>query len=1090
MNRLLFLLLLLFYDIVAFPQQYLFQTYSIEEGLSQSVVNCVYQDSRGLIWIGTQNGLNRFNGYDFTVFLYNPDDTCSISNNWIYAITEDGNGNLWIGTKGGLNQYLREANRFRRISYATGFATHLAGCVYDVLVSKSGKIYINTPPVLSVFNPVKNEFQHYRANIPFGGAVNDNRIPLLEDHDGEIWMGTPNGLMHFNPQSSTFTSYFHDPGRTGTLCDNNITALYQDNKGTIWIGTGNGLDLLKKPTCEILGIFNLPPSRQIIGNSCIRAITQDPGGAVWIGTEGEGLCRIENHENQSYLIDRFTSPRHGLGHNIILALIIDNSRNLWAGTLKGISKTDLKPAKFKLYRKDNTTASVDLQGNVIASIFKDEKGKIWIGNWGQGLNIYNRTTGEVTHYSSKLSGNRFITNDFVHTIFCDEHKNIWIGTRDGIHVYDEKTEKFLPYRVFFHNKNLPDLTGVRVNMIIRGADNSYWIATQNGLFRIHPERTSYEVFNAEATDNHKIGGNLIYCIKEGSDGSIWIATLNGLDVFNPNNLKMTHFRKSESKNSLCDNFVISLCEDGQGNMWIGTGSYVNKFIKKDSTFLYYSKEHGLPNNNIFEILMDNNNTCWFATGGGLCKFDTTTASFRTYTVDDGLQGLEFNLRACYNSSDGEIFFGGMNGFNSFYPGSLEDNPNIPEIMITSCYKSTKNGRVYLDFDKRGEVVLDPSDQAFTIEFVALEFTNPQKNQYAYKLEGLSDEWITIGNRRFVPFSNLSPGVYIFKVKGSNNDGIWNEAGCALKIVVLPPWWRSWWAWMAYLLIIAGSVVVYIRMREKKLVRERDQLEKKVAERTLQIEKNNIEILHKNETLNELNSELKALNATKDKFFSIIAHDLRNPFNSILGLTDIVLGNLDNPDPPKIRKTITDIRDASRHAYDLLQNLLIWARSQTGNLTFQPSLFDLMERVQDNIELVMGQASRKNITLVSEIDKPLPVYGDIQMINTVLRNLLTNAIKFTARDGCVVITAEKSDGLCLIRVQDNGTGITPEILSKIFKIESKYTKKGTEMERGTGLGLILCKEFVEKHEGHIRVETEPGKGSAFTIALPLQPVSGN
>ncbi|MEI7983850.1 MAG: two-component regulator propeller domain-containing protein, partial [Bacteroidota bacterium] len=554
---------------------------------------------------------------------------------------------------------------------------------------------------------------------------------------------------------------------------------------------------------------------------------------------------------------------------------------------------------------------------------------------------YNRKTGEVEHFSTRLAGNHHITNDFVHVIFCDENRNIWIGTRDGIHVFDKKNRKFIGFREFFHNNKLPDFKGMRICMIIRGRDNSYWIATQNGLFRINPSRTSGEVFTVDLQGHHKIGGNLIYCIREDRLGSIWIATINGLDVYNPQSGKMTHFRKSESKNSLVDNFVISLCEDDHGDMWIGTGSYVNRFVRKDSAFIYYSKENGLPKNNIFEILKDNRNTLWFATGGGLCKFDTATGTFRNYTVDEGLQSAEFNLRACYNSPDGEVFFGGMNGFNSFYPDQLKDNPNVPEIMITGCYKLTKNGKEFIHMARSGEVVLPYSDQAFTVEFVALEFTNPEKNQYSYMLEGLSKEWINIGNRRFVPFSNMSPGEYIFKVKGSNNDGIWNQTGCSLKIVILPPWWRSWWALTAYALLIAGGIVTFVRIREKKLVLERNLLEKKVVERTLQIEKINLEILQKNEALNHLNSELKTLNATKDKFFSIIAHDLRNPFNSILGLTDIVLGNLDNPDTAKIRKTVGDIRDASRHAYDLLQNLLIWARSQTGNLDFQPISFELM-----------------------------------------------------------------------------------------------------------------------------------------------------
>jgi len=452
-------------------------------------------------------------------------------------------------------------------------------------------------------------------------------------------------------------------------------------------------------------------------------------------------------------------------------------------------------------------------------------------------------------------------------------------------------------------------------------------------------------------------------------------------------------------------------------------------------------------------------------------------------VDEGLQSQEFNLRACYVSDDGEVFLGGMNGFNSFYPGLIRDNPYIPEIMITACYKSVKDGKVYLDFSKDQEVVLNYSDQAFAIDFVALEFTNPDKNQYAYKLEGLSNDWINIGNRRFVPFSNLSPGEYIFRVKGSNNDGKWNEKGSTLKIVILPPWWRSWWAWTAYIVIILGILMIYIRIRERKLVQERNLLEKKVQERTLQIENKNQEILQKNETLNLLNSELKALNQTKDKFFSIIAHDLRNPFNSIIGLSDIILLKPENSDSEKTRRTIFDIRESSKHAYDLLQNLLIWARSQTGNLEFKPVNLDLTERIQENLDLVKGQAARKNITLTTENTYSVKIIGDVQMIDTILRNLLTNAIKFTPRDGQVTVSIEKLLGFVSILVRDNGIGIAPEILSQLFQVELKQTRRGTEKERGTGLGLILCKEFIEKHGGSIAIESEPGKGSCFKITLP-------
>ncbi|MCX6278155.1 MAG: ATP-binding protein [Bacteroidetes bacterium] len=1083
MKRRITLLFLFFCGIVAYPQQYQFRNYSIEQGLSQSVVNCVIQDSRGFMWIGTQNGLNRFNGYDFTEYLYNPIDSTTISNNWIYSLAEDKDGSIWVGTKGGLNKYLRKENRFKRISYIAGYTGVISRYSYDAIVSGSGKIYVNTPPVLTVFDPSSDKITHFPTRFPYDGAINDNRIPLIEDNDGAIWMGSNVGLACFDPKTASFTYYFHDSQKPGTISNNRITALCQDSAGTIWVGTSDGLNLIDKKTEKISGIFTSPFGRQSLSSSFIRAIIEDKNGAMWVGTEGGGLNRIVWLTGETFLVDRFNSAENGLGHNIINALTIDRSQNLWAGTLQGISKTDLKPAKFKLYRRDNTSSSVNLLGNVIAAIYKDENGLIWVGNWGQGLNILNRKTGAVEHFSSRLQGNHYIPNDFVHVIFADEFKNNWIGTRDGIFVFDKTRQKFVRLHDFFRNDNLPDLKGMRIFTIIRSRDNSYWIGTQGGLFRINPERTATEVFTAESTPDHQIGANLVYCLHEDSEGYIWIATINGVDVYNPTTGKMTRFRKNESQNSLCDNFVISLGEDKHGDIWIGTSAYVNKFVKKDSTFIYYSRENGIPKNNIFEIMRDNQNTLWFATGGGLCKFDSAANSFRNYTVDDGLQSLEFNLRACFKSPDGEVFFGGMNGFNSFYPETLRDNPSIPEIIITACYKSSKSGKEYFDISRENKVELEHGAQAFTVEFVALEFTNPDKNQYAYMLDGLSKDWINIGNRRFVPFTNLSPGEYIFRVKGSNNDGKWNETGAVLKIVILPPWWRSWWAWTAYFLLIAGALMIYIRIRERNLVRERNNLEQKVHERTLQIENKNQEILQKNEILNNLNAELKALNETKDKFFSIIAHDLRNPFNSIIGLTDIVLGNLLGSGQEKTRKTVSDIREASRHAFDLLQNLLIWARSQTGNLEFQPALFDLMERIEDNIELVRGQATRKNILLISEVENPVPVYGDSQMINTIMRNLLTNAIKFTPKEGRVSVTVEQHEGFIVISVCDNGIGVTPEIREKIFRLESKYTHKGTDMERGTGLGLILCKEFAEKHGGTILVESEPGKGSCFMVRLP-------
>jgi len=1047
----------------AHAQQLFFTSYTIEKGLSQSVVNCVFQDSQGFLWVGTQNGLNRFDGYEFRVFTHDPSDSNSISNSWIFAVDEDRNGNLWIATKGGLNQYRPKENRFVRLRFSSGYLHAVEDYPYDTRVSKDGNILINTPPVLTIYNPKTHRFRHHTSILTYDGSVKDNRIPLLEDREGFFWIGSTTGLARFDPKTGKFSYFNYHPGDPGSISDNNITALYEDVSGALWIGTPSGLNRFNRFSGTFDKFNGNPGNRQFPASGFIRAITADSYGNLWIGTEGGGLHRAKPSENGSLVMDHFISENNGPAHNIVLSLIIDRSGNLWAGTLQGLSKTDLKPLKFKLYRRDDTSWSTDLLGNVIASIYKDDKGIVWVGNWGQGLNRINRKTGQVDHFSTRLAGNRHITNDFVHVIYADLWNNIWIGTRDGIAVFDRIKNQFIPFREFFRNTALPNFSGVRIYSIVRSRDNIHWIGTQNGLYRINLTTGASDVFNDEALGNHHLSGNLIYSLLEDRDGLIWIATLNGLDVFNPKSGQMKHYRTSEGQNSLCDNFVISLCEDHRGDIWIGTGSYVNRFDKKSGTFQYYSQQNGLPNNRIFEILEDDHKTLWFATGGGLCRFDTLTEKFKIYTVEEGLQSSEFNLRACCKSSDGEIFFGGMNGFNSFYPDSIRDNSNLPVMVFTAFYKTNTAGqKTFLEVSDGARISLNHNDHTFTIEFAALEFTNPEKNRYAYMLEGVSDQWTETGTRHFVPFFNLPPGEYTFRVKGSNNDGHFNEKPISLHIIIHPPWWRTTWAWAGYLILAAGLIMVFIRIRERNLIRERDLLEEKVQQRTRKIE---------------------ALNATRDKFFSIIAHDLRNPFNTILGLSEIALGNLQHPESEKGRKSVADIRDTAKHTFDLLQNLLWWARSQTGALDFQPGSFNISELIHENIDLLKSQAEKKNIVLKCQCSDEVMVTADTRMIDTVLRNLLSNAIKFTQQGGQIVIAVVSHDRQVEVSVADNGIGISAENIPRIFKLDNKYSRKGTDKERGSGLGLILCQEFIEKHGGVITVESEPGKGSTFRFSLP-------
>ncbi len=1078
MKRLLNILIFSFVLLLnGYSQQYIFSNYSINNGLSQSVVNCIFQDSKGYIWIGTQNGLNRFNGETFDVYSYNPVDSSSISNNWIYSIAEDRDGNLWVGTKGGLNKYLAKQNTFELIAWQTTFTYDVTQYTYDVICLTNGNILINTPPVISIYDPEKENFNSFQSKLEYDGAVKDVRIPVLEDFNDRIWIGSTNGLTSFSLQTKEFSYFPFFSKKSDSIYNVSITALYKDKKGVLWVGTTAGLFSYNSASdCfEEAQFLLLSNEKYTFENSCIRTIQEDKNGNLVIGTEGNGLFVLAFSQNR-VSIQNYTSENSEIGHNIVQSLIIDQSENLWIGTLQGISKTDLKKRKFTLYRKNNSPSSLNLLGNVIASLYKDDDGILWVGNWGQGLNLINRNSGEVEHFSTQHSGNQYIPNDFVHVIFKDSDNHIWLGTRNGVFIYNKSDNKFVPYYEYFKNSRLPKLNQVRIYMIIQDNLSNYWIGTQNGLYKINLGNSSIELFQKEMEPDHQISANLVYCLLEDSEGLIWIATVSGLDMYNPVTKKIKHFRKGEK--GLSDDFIITLCEDNKGRIWMGTSTYVNMYNKKDSTFTYYSQEQGLPNNRIFEIIKDKNNDLWVTTGKGLCKFNEKQNTFHTFTLEDGLQSLEFNIRAANVSEDGEIFVGGMNGFNSFYPDSISKNPYIPNLVFTSFYTQKGTSRTYVNLEESPEVVLNHDVYSFTIEFAALEYTNPKKNNYAYKMEGISDEWVDIGNRRFVPFFALQPGDYTFKVKGSNNDRVWNNKEISINIIILPPWWRSIYAYIVYLIIIVLAIVVYIKMRERKLKHDKKNLEQKVLERTIQIEEQNRLIVSKNQ-------ELKELISTKDKLFSIIGHDLGNQFNIIVGFLEVLVSDFKKLDSGKIEYHLINISNSSKYAYNLLENLLTWARMKTNLIQYNPEIFNINNKINESIKLFEGAFANKKIKIEVFLEEKINIYADVNMFSTVFRNLVANAIKFTNEDGNISVAVKHSNNFCEVSVKDTGVGISEENMRKIFRIDSKHKTLGTKGEKGTGLGLILCKEFIEKQHGKIWVESVVGKGSIFSFTLPLK-----
>ena len=640
----------------AFPRDLTFTNYSINEGLSQSVVNCLFQDSQGFVWVGTQNGLNRFDGENFKVYRYQPNDSASISNNWIYAISEDRQGNLWVGTKGGLNKYIWKKDCFERVYYNTGYNPEVSVHSYNNLLLRSGKMLVHTPPVISVFNPEVQQFSHFQSNLPFDPAIQDVRLPVVEDNSGNLWAGCTEGVVVFSFQNKEFSCFPFMLPNGDTLPQANVTELFQDSGNRIWAATSKGLFLFndKKEWFKEQG-FELATGETFSFNVIIRSIVETKSGTLIIGTEGNGIFTLHQQEDGHYSIENFTSENSGLAHNIVQSLWIDKSENLWVGTLSGISKTDLKKHKFRLYRNSNSPSSVNLLGNVIAGMLKNDDGKLWIGNWGQGLNIVDPETGEVEHFSSQLTGTHYLPNDFVHDIFKDEKHNILIGTRNGILIWDKHKKHFEDWRRYFDRPDWPSFENTRIYHIIQDKNDRFWIGTSIGVFCVDPDSDEILKFDQQETRDKKISSNLVYTLLEDSDGLIWMATIAGLDVYNPGTEKLIHYTKKEGE--LSSDFVISLCEDSLRRIWIGTNAALNIFNKNTGKYSYLAEKEGLPSNYIYEIIEDINRDLWFATGNGLCRYDIDTDEMQVFTPEDGLQSPEFNLRAAFCAPDGQLLFG-------------------------------------------------------------------------------------------------------------------------------------------------------------------------------------------------------------------------------------------------------------------------------------------------------------------------------------------------------------------------------------------------------------------------------------------------
>jgi ligand-binding sensor domain-containing protein len=825
-------------------QTFKFDHINTDQGLSQGTVNCIFQDKKGFIWIGTNDGLNRYDAYSFKVFKNNPQDSLSISGNIITCIKEDSTGNLWIGTRNeGLNVYNQSTNKFTRYLNIPGNnKTISSNAIKSVLFGKNGLVFIGTlGGGFNVLDTKTNSFKVFR-NVNSNVGLSDNYVyslALLDD--GRVCIGSDCGTMDiFDPVKETFQKVVFNNDYKSARGNLDMTLL-KTPSGKIWIGTNkNGLYCIDAS-------FNVkqyayPASSSMVTSFC------EKDDKVLVGTDGGGLCILDPSTGEYKNVAHDPSNPFSLSNNAIYTIFCDNAGTLWVGTYQGGINT-YNPYKYKFEHYTNLLGvESSLSNKSVIAIYKDKSGKVWIGTDGGGLNLFEPATGTFKKYLNDPHNSSSISGNVIKSI-CEDHEgNLWLGTyANGLNLMDPKTGKF---RRYVKNQNDPNsLINNNVWAIFEDSRNNLWVGTMGGgLDRFDYKSNSFQRFSYSETDPKSLSSDAVKVIFEDKKGNLWIGTeVGGLNIYNPSSNNFTRFQyDSKNPKSISNNDIRAMFQDSKGTLWVGTANGLSIFNYGDMTFTSPSVNNLLPNKIINGILEDGNANLWISTNKGLVRYNINKQTLRIFDVKDGLQGNDFNYTSVFKSENtGEMFFGGTNGFNVFDPGEITDNPYKPDVVFTNLFISGKivksgdtlNDKIILDkeLSETKSITLSYKENVFEIEFAALNYINSGKNQYKYMMEGVDEDWVqTTSDKRTASYMNLKPGTYTLKVKASNNDGVWNEKEASLQIRVLAPWWKTWWFRSLALLLIGGVVYFIIKLRMKEINRRHFELESAVETRTQEL----------------------------------------------------------------------------------------------------------------------------------------------------------------------------------------------------------------------------------------------------------------
>jgi ligand-binding sensor domain-containing protein/signal transduction histidine kinase len=1058
------------------------------EGLSQGHVNNILKDRKGFMWFATDGGLNKYDGYSFKVYKNQLSNATTISNDFVLDLAEDREGSLWVGTASGLDNFDSKKDIF--LHYRPGKDVS----INDVLIDKKNNIWLGTTSGLYLFDKQNKSFTGYAWQPNNINSLSNNHIyHLVEDNGGCIWIATKDGLNCFNPITRQFTVYKGNPASANGLQTNWIRSLYKDHKGIIWIGTiGSGVARFDSASQQFVPFKHNPFNSNSLAHNDVLSFAEDEHNNLWIGTENGGISILNHDTNQFTTIANDPTDPQSLGNNSVYALYKDDIGNMWAGTwANGASMLPVIGKKFSTYTQVPGKAN-SLSNPSVLSMMADDKGDVWIGTDGGGLNRFNIKTKQFTHYLNEGPKSSPLQNNFIISVIKAGSNLLALGYHRGsIDIFNTVSEKVVRHISIIDA--VDKKFELSANCLFMDRANNLWIGTWGGgVYMLNNEYKIVANYLHSTTDSNSINSDFINCIMQDKEGAIWVGTDEGLNKLNSGNGNFIQYRHNlQDQTTISHNEINDIFEDKSGRLWIGSAGGLDLLDKQKAKLISFTKDDGLPSNAIQAIEEDRNGLLWLSTDNGMAAFNTVTKKSKNYSTDDGLQGREFKNNCSFVNKEGLMFFGGNYGFNYFRPDSLRENQFVPPVYITdfqifnkSQFPGNKDSVLSGAITETEQIILSYKQSVISFEFAALNFIYSDKNQYAYMLEGFDKDWIYAGTHRTATYTNLDAGGYTFKVKASNNDGIWNEKGTSIRLIVTPPYWKTWWFYLLVVLAVISLALLFANYRIKTVQQQKIILQQQVKKQTAQLVKFNIEETTARKEAEKLraeaddaNKKLIASNQQMEQFAYVASHDLKEPLRTTTSFINLLQKKYKGRLDEQADKYIYFITNASERMKVLIDDLLQFSRIGSNKRLSKIDCNDLFKMVLQDIDVAVKETN--SVVKVSHLPE---INGYATELKLLFQNLLVNAIKFRKKELApnILVAAEDKGSYWQFSVKDNGIGIAPEFKEKIFMIFQRL--HGMTEYEGSGIGLAHCHKIVGLHNGKIWVESEPGAGSVFYFSI--------